>query len=89
MDTKINFSYKIVMNLDDLNKHDNKLIHSALGALPHAYAPYSNFYVASAVLLKNGEIICGTNQENASYPLCLCAERLAILSAKSRYPGYT
>ncbi len=51
-----------------------------------AYAPYSQFNVAAAVLLSNGKWIYGTNQENAAYPSGLCAERVALFYAKSQYP---
>ena len=51
-----------------------------------AYAPYSNFRVGAAVLLKNGQIFVGSNQENAAYPSGLCAERTALFYAKANYP---
>jgi cytidine deaminase len=54
-----------------------------------AYAPYSNFLVGAAILLENGEIISGSNQENASYPAGLCAERSAIFYAGSKFPNQT
>lgn len=60
---------------------------SALEAANTAYAPYSNFQVGAAVLLSNGEIIKGSNQENAAYPSGLCAERVALFYAHSIYPG--
>jgi len=52
-----------------------------------AYAPYSKFKVGAAVLLDNGKIITGSNQENASYPLGLCAERVALFAASAQNPG--
>ncbi len=52
-----------------------------------AYAPYSNFRVGAAILLENGEIITGNNQENAAYPSGLCAERVAIFFAGSQFPN--
>lgn len=52
-----------------------------------AYAPYSNFQVGAAVLLENNEIVIGNNQENASYPSGLCAERVAVFQAGARFPG--
>ena len=52
-----------------------------------AYAPYSKFKVGVAVLLDNGEIITGSNQENAVFPLGLCGERVAIFSANNVYPS--
>ena len=62
------------------------LMDQASKARLKAYAPYSKFLVGAAILLDNGEIICGNNQENASYPSGLCAERTAIYYAGSEYP---
>jgi len=56
-------------------------------ARENAYAPYSNFRVGAAILLENGEIITGNNQENAAYPSGLCAERVAIFFAGSQFPN--
>lgn len=63
------------------------LIARAEAALPYAYAPYSGFHVAAAVLLNNGVIVTGTNQENAAYPAGMCAERVALFAVASQYPG--
>lgn len=71
----------------ELNKEEQHLLEKAWEEVDHAYAPYSHFHVAAAVLLDNGEVICGTNQENAAYPSGLCAERVAIFSAISNQPG--
>lgn len=65
---------------------DSTLLDEARQASKHAYAPYSEFSVGAAVLLENGQVIKGSNQENASYPLGLCAERVAIFHANSAYP---
>lgn len=62
------------------------LMDAAIGARDTAYAPYSEFAVGAAILLENGEIITGSNQENASYPSGLCAERTAIYYAGAKYP---
>ena len=59
----------------------------AVKARQGAYAPYSNFTVGCALLLDNGEIVTGNNQENAAYPSGLCAERVAIFAAGAQYPG--
>jgi cytidine deaminase len=75
------------MDLNELHSDDKRLLLAAGQSLKNAYAPYSRFYVGAAVLLENGEVISGNNQENASYPLGLCAERVAIFSAASNYPG--
>ena len=68
---------------------DQKLIHAANQATGSAYAPYSGFKVGAAVLLDDGQIITGTNQENAAYPSGLCAERVALFTAASHYPEKT
>lgn len=64
------------------------LIDAALGAAENSYAPYSHFRVGSALLLSNGETITGTNVENVSYGLTICAERSALVRAVSMFgPG--
>ena len=74
-------------NQDELGVEDRHLISEARLTMNDAYAPYSHFLVGAAVLLENGIIIKGNNQENASYPIGLCAERVAIFSAGANYPG--
>ncbi|NPA45422.1 MAG: cytidine deaminase [Chlorobi bacterium] len=73
-------------SLQELNESEQILIKKSKEAVKNAYAPYSKFNVGAAVLLENGEIITGTNQENAAYPSGLCAERVAIFYANSKYP---
>lgn len=63
-----------------------ELYAQALKAADNAWAPYSNFRVGAAVLLEDGTVVRGANQENASYPLSMCAERVAIDYAKTTYP---
>ena len=60
---------------------------AAREAARRAYNPYSRFAVGAAVLLANGEIVTGSNQENIAYPSGLCAERVALFYATSAYPG--
>lgn len=74
-------------SLAELGKTHQKLVQKAKEAAEKAYAPYSEFKVGAAVLLENGEIIEGNNQENAAYPSGLCAERVAIFYANSKYPN--
>ncbi|HXH19817.1 MAG TPA: cytidine deaminase [Chitinophagales bacterium] len=62
------------------------LVKRAADALRHAYAPYSNFRVGAALLLDDGQIITGSNQENASFPLGLCAERVALANKAANFP---
>ncbi len=71
----------------ELADEDKKLIGEARVSVKNAYAPYSDFHVGAAVLLENGIVVKGNNQENASYPLGLCAERVAIFAAGANYPG--
>ena len=73
-------------SLDELPEDIVLLMHKAFEAREKAYAPYSKFHVGAAILLDNGEIVTGNNQENASYPSGLCAERTAIYYAGSQYP---
>lgn len=70
----------------DLSPTQSQLIDLAKEATKSAYAPYSNFQVGAAVLLDNGEIVTGSNQENAAYPSGLCAERVALFYAHHLYP---
>ncbi len=74
-------------SIKELNQEDKALINSAKIATDTAYSPYSNFSVGAAVLLENGEIITGNNQENAAYPSGLCAERVALFYANSKFPN--
>jgi len=62
------------------------LMAKAVAIRKHAYAPYSKFRVGAAILLDNGEIVLGSNQENAAYPSGLCAERTAIFYTGANYP---
>jgi len=72
--------------LDECRENDRRLIEYAKEATKAAYAPYSGFKVGAAVLLENGIITTGTNQENAAYPSGLCAERVALFHTNSQYP---
>ncbi|MEA4948627.1 MAG: cytidine deaminase [Petrimonas sp.] len=84
---EINLTTKIsVYLLDECTEAEKKLIERAKQATKNAYARYSNFKVGAALLLENGEIITGNNQENAAYPSGLCAERTAVFFANANYP---
>ena len=76
-----------VLKIEELSSSEKKLIKEANKQSLMAYAPYSNFQVGSALLLENGEIIGGNNQENSSFSAGICAERVALFSAKSQYPS--
>ena len=71
---------------ENLSEKEQQVIAEALHAAADAYAPYSGFLVGAALLLDNGELVRGNNQENAAYPDGLCAERVAMFSANSRFP---
>lgn len=70
----------------ELPESDQKLLLAAREATKNAYAPYSKFCVGAALLLENGEVITGSNQENADFTDGLCAERVALFYANSTYP---
>ncbi len=74
-------------SIEELSVNDKALMEQAIKSREHAYAPYSHFRVGAAVLLENGEIILGSNQENAAYPSGLCAERVAIFAASAQHPN--
>ncbi|TYB74393.1 cytidine deaminase [Bizionia gelidisalsuginis] len=83
---KIETTLYVYDALSELDKEVQDLMEQAVEARDKAYAPYSKFYVGAALLLDNGEVITGSNQENASYPSGLCAERTAIYYAGAKYP---
>lgn len=76
----------ISCSFEELNAEDQQLITAAKQACENSYAPYSHFSVGAAVALDNGEIISGSNQENAAYPSGTCAERCTIFYANARFP---
>ena len=83
---KLEISYLEYSSLDELPEKDANLLNAAIDALKGSYAPYSNFNVGAAVLLDNGEIVKGANQENIAYPSGMCAERTALFSAHASFP---
>jgi len=76
-----------VYNFDELDKKDSNLVEEAMKATEGSYSPYSGFKVGAALLLDDGTIVTGSNQENAAYPSGLCAERTALFSAGHLFPG--
>lgn len=83
----LKFESELEVNyLNDLAEDEQIICRAAIKATQNAYAIYSNFQVGSALLLDNGEIVTGSNQENAVFPLTLCAERVAIFTASNQYP---
>ena len=83
---EIKIAYQEFDSLDELNHEDLLLAKAAIDATSRSYAPYSNFNVGAALMYEDGELIQGSNQENAAYPSGLCAERTALFYASSRRP---
>ena len=81
------FIIEVYDSSDDLNQDDAFLLSEARSVTQFAYAPYSNFQVGAFAKLENGETISGTNQENASYPAGICAERSLLSNAGAQFPG--
>jgi cytidine deaminase len=73
-------------SLQELNDSDREMMEQAIRASETSYSPYSSFQVGAVVRLTNGEVISGSNQENAAYPSGLCAERVALFFAQARFP---
>lgn len=85
-EVKIESTLTVFESSNELPKEIAMLMEKASEARLKAYAPYSKFLVGAAILLDNEEIVTGNNQENASYPSGLCAERTAIYYAGSQFP---
>jgi len=83
---KIESTLYVFESIKETPEDVQKLMGNAAEARLEAYAPYSKFSVGVALLLDNGEVIIGSNQENASYPSGLCAERTAIYYKGAKYP---
>lgn len=75
-----------VCRYDELTETDRQLVDAACEATSRSYAPYSHFSVGAAAWLDNGQVVTGTNQENAAYPSGTCAERTTLFYANSQYP---
>lgn len=75
--------------LSELPEEDRNLLHLAKEAASKAYAPYSKFKVGAVFLLENGQVVTGSNQENAAYPSGMCAERVGVWKVGSEYPNIT
>ena len=76
-----------VYTFEELSEENKELINKAKEQVLKAYAPYSGFHVGAAVLLENGEVVAGSNQENSAYPSGLCAERVTMFYANAQYPN--
>ena len=82
----IQFEYEVFDTIEELATEDKKLMEDARKATALAYAPYSKFKVGAVAILNNGEIVKGSNQENASYPVGVCAERVLLGNAATLFP---
>ncbi|WP_345992466.1 cytidine deaminase [Chryseobacterium sp. Chry.R1] len=86
MKKDIQIGYEYFKNSSELNDIEKKLFERAKQARENAYAPYSQFLVGCSVLLENGEVFSGNNQENAAFPSGLCAERTALFWIGANFP---
>jgi len=80
---EIPFQYQVFENVSALSPEDASLLLQARAITSHAYAPYSHFNVGAIALLNDGSRVEGTNQENASYPVGICAERVLLSAVAS------
>lgn len=81
------FAFEEYSNLEELSQEDAALLTRAREVTAKAYAPYSRFHVGAAARTASGQIITGTNQENASFPAGICAERSLLATAATLFPG--
>ncbi|MDR2928944.1 MAG: cytidine deaminase [Cytophagaceae bacterium] len=77
----VSLSFVEINDFSQLCESEQLLVNAAIDAAKNAYAPYSNFNVGAAVLLENGVVVTGNNQENAAFPSGLCAERVTLFTA--------
>ncbi len=87
MEKEIKINFKVIESYNNLDATEKKLFDTAKKTRENAYANYSNFLVGCAILLENGEIVSGNNQENAAYPSGLCAERTTIFWTSANFPN--
>ncbi len=85
-DHKISTKFTVFESSKELSVSEQGLLDKAIAARDIAYAPYSGFKVGATVLMQNGDVFSGNNQENAAYPSGICAERVAIWSAMAALP---
>jgi cytidine deaminase len=85
--TSLHIPVQIFQDFTELDPSDALLLETAREATGHAYAPYSDFRVGAAIMLIDGQILSGSNQENASFPAGICAERVVLSAASATFPG--
>ena len=79
--------FEELLDRKELHKDEFILLQKAEQTLHNAYAPYSKFKVGASLLLENGSFVVGNNQENASFPCGICAERVALFASRSNNPN--
>lgn len=84
---ELKINLEVYDSATEMSAEDGALVQHAKMATENAYAPYSRFQVGAAVLLENGEVVTGSNQENGAYPSGLCAERTALFYAGAKFPN--
>ena len=82
----LTITYQEYLSVEEMDPQDRKVVAAALEARKGSYSPYSNFQVGAALLLADGTVVKGANQENAAYPSGLCAERTVMFWAGANYP---
>jgi cytidine deaminase len=87
MKKEYKFEFDVYDSINDLAEEDAALLRGAIEVTKNAYAPYSNFHVGAKARMFNGELISGSNQENASFPVGICAERTLLSVAASIFPN--
>ncbi len=83
---RLTIDYEEFASVEEMTAEDRMLVAKALEAQKGSYSPYSHFQVGAALLLADGTVVMGANQENAAYPSGLCAERTALFAAGANYP---
>ena len=84
---RLAINYEEYSSIEEMDPKDQALVREAIEAQKGSYAPYSRFNVGAAVLLEDGTVVRGANQENAAYPSGLCAERTAMFAAGANHSG--
>ncbi len=86
MEKELTFKYSQLDHWKELSQSDQSLVEAAFNVMEGAYAPYSKFRVGASLLLEDGTVVTGSNQENIAYPSGLCAERVALFYAGANHP---
>lgn len=83
---RLTIDYQEYASMAEMEEADRSLLERAVKATEGSYAPYSHYHVGAAVLLSDGTVVAGANQENSAFPSGLCAERTALFAAHAQYP---